>query len=185
MTKDLKSELRNCERRNAGEFSGPKVISDGPKDVFYGQTSPHFRFFWEKRTLDSMCQRWKRSSRLLPTKSAKTSLCDGMELHQCSRHGWSAYMWRYHWCRNMLLSRWQLFPGTPCLFQQDNARPHSAQVTTTWLCRHRVQVLDWPACSLDLSPIENAWRIMRNRQKFSLQNCNNWSSVPKRLQSVV
>ena len=41
----------------------------------------------------------------------------------------------------MLPSR-QPFPGTPCLFQQDNARPHSARVTTAWLHRHRVCVLD-------------------------------------------
>ena len=32
--------------------------------------------------------------------------------------------------RHMLLSRRQLFPGTPCLFHEDNATPHSARVTT-------------------------------------------------------
>ena len=57
--------------------------------------------------------------------------------------------------RHMLPSTQRLFPGTSCLFQQDNARPHSAGVTTAWLRRHRVHVLDWPACSPDLSPIEN------------------------------
>ena len=59
-------------RRNAAKFSGPEVIWDGPK-VFSGQTSPHFSL-----SSNSMWQRWKRPSRLLPTKSAKTSLCDGM-----------------------------------------------------------------------------------------------------------
>ena len=63
--------------------------------------------------------------------------------------------------RHMLPSR--LFPGTPYLFQQDNARPHSGRVTTAWLRRHKVSVLDWPACSLDLSPIESVWRIMTRR----------------------
>ena len=29
--------------------------------------------------------------------------------------------------------------------------------------RHRVCVLDWPACSPDLSPIESVWRIMKRR----------------------
>ena len=65
--------------------------------------------------------------------------------------------------RHILPSRLQIFPGTPCLFQQDNARPHSARVTIVWFCRHRVCVLDWLACSPDLSPIENIWRIMKGR----------------------
>ena len=37
-------------------------------------------------------------------------------------------------------SRQRLLPGTPCLFQQDNARPHSARVTRVWLRRYRVHV---------------------------------------------
>ena len=63
-----------------------------------GQTSSHFSLFLGKWTLDSMCQRWTKPSRLLPTKSAKTNLCDGVGVHQCPRHGWSAHMWRHHWC---------------------------------------------------------------------------------------
>ena len=60
-------------------------------------------------------------------------------------------------------SRQRLFQGTPCLFQQDNVRPHSAQVTIIWLCRHRVLVLEWPTCSSGLFPTENVWHMMKRR----------------------
>ena len=65
--------------------------------------------------------------------------------------------------QHMLPSKQRLFHGRPCLFQQDNAKPHSARVTTAWLRSKRVQVLPWPACSPDLSPIENVWRIMKRK----------------------
>ena len=40
--------------------------------------------------------------------------------------------------QHMLPSKQRLFHGRPCLFQQDNAKPHSARVTTAWLRSNRV-----------------------------------------------
>ncbi len=62
--------------------------------------------------------------------------------------------------KHMLPSRRRLFQGRPCVFQQDNAKPHTAAITTAWL-HSRVWVLNWPACSPDLSPIENIWHIIK------------------------
>ena len=108
--------------------------------------------------------------------------------------------------QHMLPSKQRLFHGRPCLFQQDNAKPHSARLTTAWLRSKRVRVLDWPACSPDLSPIENVWRIMKRKirqrrprtvEQLKLYIKQEWeripptklqqlvSSVPKRLLSVV
>ncbi len=54
-----------------------------------------------------------------------------------------------------------MLPSRRRIFQQDNAKPHTAAITTAWLHSRRVQVVNWPACSPDLSPIENIWRIIK------------------------
>ncbi len=63
--------------------------------------------------------------------------------------------------QHILPSKLRLFQGRPCVFQQDNAKPHTVAITTAWLRSRRVRVLNWPACSPALSPIENIWRIIK------------------------
>uniref|UniRef100_A0A9J8DBY7 Tc1-like transposase DDE domain-containing protein n=1 Tax=Cyprinus carpio carpio TaxID=630221 RepID=A0A9J8DBY7_CYPCA len=108
--------------------------------------------------------------------------------------------------QHMLPSRRRLFQGRPCIFQHDNARPHTASITTSWLRRRRIRVLKWPACSPDLSPIENIWRVIKRKMRQrrpktveQLEACirQEWdnipipkleqlvSSVPRHLQTVI
>ncbi len=56
-----------------------------------------------------------------------------------------------------------MLPSIGCVFQQDNAKPHTAAITTARLCSRRVRVLNWPASSPNLSPIENIWRIIKRK----------------------
>jgi len=107
--------------------------------------------------------------------------------------------------QHMLPSRPCLFQPRPCTFQQDNAKPHSVHITTAWLLSRRVQMLNWPDCSPDLSPTENIWCIMkrkiRQRKPWTVEQLKSyirqeWDislsklqqlilSAPKCLQSVV
>ncbi|KAK3521044.1 hypothetical protein QTP86_015585, partial [Hemibagrus guttatus] len=41
--------------------------------------------------------------------------------------------------QHMLPSRCRLFQGRPFIFQHDNARPHTASITTSWLRRRRIR----------------------------------------------
>ncbi len=97
--------------------------------------------------------------------------------------------------QHMLPSGQRLFQGRPCVFQQDNAKPHTAAITTAWLRSRRVRVLNWPACSPDLSPIENIWCIIkqkiRQRRPRILQQLETyikqeWDQIPTpKLQKLI
>ncbi len=77
----------------------------------------------------------------------------------------------------------------------DNTKPHTAAITTAWLHSRRVRVLNWPACSPDLSPIENICRIIkrkiRQRRPQTLQQLETyirqeWDQIPTpKLQKLI
>ncbi len=63
----------------------------------------------------------------------------------------------------MLPSVDKLYGDADFIFQQDLAPAHTAKGTKSWFNDHGVTVLDWPANSPDLNPIENLWVLSRGR----------------------
>lgn len=87
----------------------------------------------------------------------------------------------------MLPSADQLFKDADFIFQQDLAPAHTAKSTKSWLNDHGVGVLDWPANSPDLNPIEKLWvivmRKMRNKRPKNADELKatvkeTWASIP-------
>ncbi len=70
----------------------------------------------------------------------------------------------------MLPSADKLSGEADFIFQQDLAPAHTAKGTKSWFNGHGVGVLDWPANSPDLNPIENLWGIVNRKMKDTRSN---------------
>ncbi len=165
--------------------------------MFYGQKLVQiWHSCWKSWTPCPPGWRGGRPYSMLSAFSSKSSISDGMGVHKCIRYGQLACFGKHYDC-------WKVYKGFRATyaplqitsFQQDNAKSHTAAITTAWLHRRRVQLLNWPACSPDLSPIENIWHIIkrkiRQRRPQTLQQLETyirqeWDQIPTpKLQKLI
>ncbi len=85
----------------------------------------------------------------------------------------------------MLPSADQLFKDADFIFQQDSAPAHTAKGSKSWLNDHGVGVLDWPANSPDLNPVDNLlsrgkWETRDQKIADELKATvkETWASIP-------
>lgn len=70
------------------------------------------------------------------------------------------------------------------ILMQDNARPHTANITRRFFERHDITLLRHPAMSPDLNPIEHVWDIMGRRLRREYPNLQNLAALERALQHI-
>ena len=149
----------------------PKVMfSDESKICMFGNQGPRV---WRKRgeAQNPCCLRWSvKFPQSVMVWGAMSSAGVGPPCFLWSKVNVAVYQEVLE--HFMLPAADQLHGDADFIFQQDLAPAHSAKATSTWLKDHGIPVLDWPANSLDLNPIENLWGIVNKEDaRCQTQQC--------------
>lgn len=80
-----------------------------------------------------------------------------------------------------LIEHGEALMGPDFVFQQDNAAIHNSKLAKAWFSDRNIEVLEWPACSPDLNPIENLWSILARRVYENGKQFDNVNMLKRRI----
>ncbi len=155
----------------------PGLLPSGPKSSFQMRAS--FVFNLETKVVESGGRVEKLIAQVAwsPVLSFHSLWWFGVQCHllvlvhcvffkQTSLHPFTKKSWSTS-CFLLLL-----FKDADFIFQQDLSPAHTAK---SWLNDHGVGVLDWPANSPDLNPIENLWGIVKRKMRTRDHKMCRWA----------
>ena len=76
---------------------------------------------------------------------------------------------------------WQELDPEEYVFQQDNDPKHNSHLLKNWFAEQDFEVMDWPAQSPDLNPIEHVWNEVERRLRNSGENPTSREDLYKKL----